>query len=173
MLDDHFTMEQRKICRGCLKEKTFSEFKTDNRISSGIAAQCKQCLNKKTMQWHAKNLKKCLENARNYKKKNKTKVNQHTKKYKKKNKVKIRALNAQRRAAKLKRTPKWLTKEDFAKIERIYKKAQDKTKLLGEKYHVDHIYPLQGKKVSGLHVPSNLQILTASENSKKNNRYSP
>ena len=78
-----------------------------------------------------------------------------------------RMSNAKRRAAKLKRTPSWLTDKDWKDIKEFYVEADRLTKETGVPHHVDHIIPLQGEFVSGLHVPSNLQVITASENSSK------
>lgn len=75
-----------------------------------------------------------------------------------------------RRAAKLNRTPPW---SDLDAMRAIYEQARRLTVETGIQHHVDHVIPLQGKRVSGLHVPGNLQILTGSENSKKRNRYEP
>ena len=87
------------------------------------------------------------------------------------NKEKYFAQSAKRRAAKLNRTPGWLTEEDLKKIQEFYNVAQKKKEETGEEWHVDHIIPLQGKNISGLHVPNNLQILRAKENLSKHNRY--
>ena len=80
-------------------------------------------------------------------------------------------MSASQRASKLKRTPKWLTKEDHSKIRAIYRQSMELTKETGIQHHVDHVIPMQGETVSGLHVPDNLQIITAEENLRKNNKY--
>jgi hypothetical protein len=83
----------------------------------------------------------------------------------------IAAANGMKRyAAKLKRTPPWLTVQHFKQIENMYERAKIAEDFTGKKHHVDHIEPLQGKNVSGLHVPWNLQVMTASENISKGNR---
>jgi len=42
---------------------------------------------------------------------------------------------------------------------------------MGEKWHVDHVLPLRGKKISGLHVHTNLQLLPGAENIAKGAKY--
>jgi hypothetical protein len=78
---------------------------------------------------------------------------------------------AKRRASKLKAIPPWLTEFDNNYIKSLYKQAKWLSKNTETKYQIDHIYPLQGKIVSGLHVPTNLQILEASENIVKSNKF--
>lgn len=80
---------------------------------------------------------------------------------------------AKRRAAKLDRTPCWLTDEALLLIADFYYLAKALTESSGVKYVVDHIIPLQGETVSGLHVPSNLQLLTEAENASKRNKFNP
>lgn len=69
-----------------------------------------------------------------------------------------------RKAIKLQAMPKWLSKEQINEIRLIYKNCP-------KGHHVDHIIPLRGKGVRGLHVPWNLQYLTAAENMAKGNKY--
>ena len=78
---------------------------------------------------------------------------------------------SKRRAALLQRIPIWQTEFDDLKIKCIYSVAAMLTKVNNEPWTVDHIIPLQGKIVSGLHVPSNLQLMRARENEAKRNKY--
>jgi hypothetical protein len=137
-----------------------------------------------------RHLKKLKNYQKSYRTKNKEKISsyhkdyyrakkQQLKAYKKtwhqKNKDKNRARKASNlakyRASKANRTPKWLTKYDFKKIEQFYKLADELSLTTGTKYSVDHIIPLQGDIISGLHVPENLQVIPLLENIAKSNKY--
>jgi hypothetical protein len=142
--------------------------------------------NLRSRQYRLDNLDKSRELSREYYRDNKEDVNAKNKayyydnlekskegcaKWKRNNKGAVNAYCAKRRAAKLSRTPNWLTEYDLFVMKEMYCHAQDLTSATGIEYHVDHEFPLQGDIVSGLHVPTNLQIITALENLSKNNSY--
>ena len=91
--------------------------------------------------------------------------------YKSANKHVTNANASKRRAALLQRIPIWQTEFDELKIKCIYSVAAMLSRVNNEPWTVDHIIPLQGKIVSGLHVPSNLQLMRARENEAKRNKY--
>jgi galactokinase len=102
-----------------------------------------------------------------FKKKNSERV----KKWAKENPDKVAEQSANKRATKLQRIPKWLSEEQKNKIKEYYLTARILSNAFDEEFHVDHIVPLRGKFVSGLHVPWNLTILTAQENMSKSNKF--
>lgn len=83
-----------------------------------------------------------------------------------KNKDKRRAYCAMARRIMKKATPIWLTADQRQQIKNLYLEASQHQPTL----HVDHIVPLRGKTVCGLHVPWNLQLLSAEENVRKGNK---
>ena len=89
--------------------------------------------------------------------------------YRKENAALLNYHTAKRHAQKLEATPPWLTDEQKAQIKEIYRKSRQLQDETGVAHNVDHIHPLQGKTVCGLHVPWNLQILTEAENCAKSN----
>ena len=95
---------------------------------------------------------------------------QKTKEWYSNNKEAQIAYANKKKAKKLKALPCWADKKQ---IKNIYKQAAIKTKETGIKYHVDHIYPLRSPFLCGLHVETNLQIITAEENLKKRNMHWP
>ena len=82
------------------------------------------------------------------------------------NPAKHAALRSRRRASE--RLPAWASKEA---IERMYRVARRVSEVTGVKHHVDHIIPLRGKRVSGLHVETNMRVIAADQNWSKNNRF--
>jgi len=115
----------------------------------------------KQKDYYYKNKEHRLNCHKKYRSKNKVKISIQHREYFLKNKYIKYAQNSKRRANLLKAVPKFANIE---KIKEIYKNCP-------KGYHVDHIVPLQGKNVCGLHVEWNLQYLTAAENLSKNNKF--
>ena len=87
------------------------------------------------------------------------------------NKERYVAARARRRAAQDSATPSWLTAVDKAMIQEMYDVSEARYIQTGIKHHVDHIVPINGKGVAGMHVPWNLQVITAHENLSKGWRF--
>ena len=67
-------------------------------------------------------------------------------------------------------TPPWLSRKQKVEIRQLYQIAITMSRTTGEQYVVDHIVPMQGEGVCGLHVPWNLRVITQEENLKKSNK---
>jgi 5-methylcytosine-specific restriction endonuclease McrA len=90
--------------------------------------------------------------------------------WKESNKVQVRADTKARRRKHRDATPNWLTRRQKSEIRQLYQIAITMTQTTGEQYVVDHIVPLRGEEVCGLHVPWNLRVITQEENLKKSNK---
>jgi len=121
------------------------------------------------------NREKKAEADKKYHEANKEKIKaylfEYKKMYRKLKPSKLNALEAKRRAAKIQRTPAWLTEFDLLKIECLYQVAAMYSRESGQAWHVDHIIPLQGELVSGLHVPNNLRVIPGKQNIAKSNKF--
>ena len=90
--------------------------------------------------------------------------------WKEANKTQVLADNKVRRRKHRDATPPWLTRKQKSEIRQLYQTAITMTQTTGEQYVVDHIVPLRGEEVCGLHVPWNLRVITQEENLKKSNK---
>lgn len=142
-----------KTCSRCGDVKPLTAF--NKKKANKLHSHCKECV---------------AITRRRYYEENTHKVKDRVKSYKSSNKHLRNAWQAKRRAAKLEATPDWLTEDHYNQIKDMYWLAQDLKAITGEDYHVDHIIPLQGEEVRGLHVPWNLQVLPADINISKGNR---
>lgn len=161
---------------------------------------CKECIKNRAAQWYANNKSRALANVARYRidhkeesnalkkawaVKNKHAASVTRKKYAEKyperrkasklswylkNPERYTEYASQRRATKLNSTPAWANK--FF-MQEIYSLARLRTKVMGFKWHVDHIVPLKSDVVCGLHCEQNLQVIPASSNLAKHNRVWP
>jgi hypothetical protein len=133
----------------------------DGKIADRLLAN-KEIISEKHKQWHIDNADHVTAYRKRYYAENTDLVKSRCKSYYVRNPHVFTAKANKRRAATLKATPAWA---DLEAIKCVYQEAQ----YFG--YHVDHIIPLQGKNVCGLHVVENLQILPASVNLSKSNKF--
>ena len=170
-----------KVCSKCFVEKILDDFCNQKRGKYGKHSQCRKCRKAQASQYYSieTNRIKNLNYSKQYSINNKEKFIEYRAKnsrkvyeslWRDKNRERYNFLKAKRRAYKICATPKWLSKTQLKDIENFYVHAKECEMLTGDKYHVDHIIPLKGKNVCGLHVPWNLQVLPADINIKKGNK---
>ncbi len=169
----------KKTCNSCKKEKDLFEYGVNRELKSGLCSICKECNRSNCKAYRAKNLIKVMKKqsewrknntgyGKQYRQKNLEKIKERDRAWIENNRAKFNAIRAKQRAIKNQRLPKWA---DLKKIFLIYYEAKAIEKKTGIPQHVDHVIPLKGKYVSGLHVHNNLQVLTAEENLTKRNYY--
>lgn len=167
-----------KACSDCKELKPLSEFTIRRASPDGLAYRCRDCAKRVLVEWRSKNpgafkawaaANDRTEYRRDWYEQHRDAEPQRYAAWAKANPHKKNAALAKRKAAKKLATPAWA---NLAAIEAFYKEAARLTKETGIRHEVDHIIPLQGEFVCGLHHEGNLQILTRSENARKRNKYS-
>jgi hypothetical protein len=121
-------------------------------------------------EYYLKNKERARDARRRHQQRNREEYRKRNSAYDKLHRPERAAREAFRRAQKLNATPKWLTKEQKERMKQFYIERDRLREVTGIIYHVDHIVPLIGNNVCGLHVPWNLQILPWYENLSKGNK---
>lgn len=185
-----------RTCYHCSETKPLSEFPRKKSSKDGISGMCHVCNRAKVRAWRLANPDKYKEANLNWRQnnaerkrkngrewyqnnrdrhkacgrawaqQNRDKTRKALREWSQRNPDKVLAAVNKRRTALMNRCG-LLTPEKEAQILAIYAEARRLTRETGVPHHVDHIAPLRGKTVSGLHVPQNLRIMPAFENMSK------
>jgi hypothetical protein len=178
-----------KICTKCKCEKTFCNFSKNSKTKDGFQHHCKSCKleyqranpNRKfvTKKYYEANKDLCIarsvisqqkkpnyysEKMRKWVAENRERHLETRREWSKKN-VASESERKQRHRKRIQGSP-LLTVAERAEIDGVYMFCK-----IFATFEVDHIVPLHGEFVSGLHVPWNLQALTISENRSKGNKF--
>ena len=156
-----------KTCTKCQQTKPFDGFYKRLRSPDGLEAWCKGCRLEHNRKWVAKNKDRHGELTRSWYERNREQHLENSRAWYSVNRHRKLATASKREERCKLATPKWI---DMEQIHAIYKGAREMTERFGVLFEVDHIIPLQGKMVSGLNVPDNLQVLARYENRSKLNK---
>lgn len=175
-----------KCCSKCLKEKPLEAFYKKAQSKDGRQSSCKDCNKEPSARYFQENKVRLQAKHKEYVEANRTKIKLYKREYDTQHKVRVNtqkalwkkknlsyyaAASAKRKSSKLHATPPWVGTEHLKRIESIYKACRNVTERSGKVHHVDHIVPLQGENVCGLHVWWNLRIIPAEMNLSKGNRF--
>jgi len=148
-------------CNRCQELKTRQDFSPRKDRPNGLHYSCKTCLSAQAKDRRSRGL--------NIPDQEIAKIRSRL--WRKQNPSRRNALKAAYKASKNKATPSWLNLSQKQQIVDFYELAKDCCLTTGLLYEVDHIVPLRGKDVCGLHVPWNLQVLPVDINRKKSNSH--
>jgi N-glycosylase/DNA lyase len=160
-----------KTCENCDERVLVQDFSKGSSVCKFCVRQRKAHKKRVKAAYRLSNRKLLAKKSSEWNRTNKDKYSNYQKQWAKENKGKVGALQAARRAKKLSATPSWLTKDQKQYIEDLYTFCKNLSGVVGKKYHVDHVVPLQNKSVCGLHVPWNLQVITEKNNLEKGNSF--
>ncbi len=150
-----------KACNKCNVSKELACFHRSKESKDGLYSICKACKNAAKAVWKRANKEINRRHSREHYQRNSEVYKRSAKRWRKCNSGLVNFMTNMRREHIKRATPPWVNRDE---LRQIYKNCP-------KGMHVDHIIPLRGKTICGLHVPENLQYLPALENVKKGNRY--
>lgn len=168
-----------KRCSKCKEHKETSSFHLSKSNRDGFCYVCKVCTHtaylaakehrcNRASLWKKTNPEKRLANNRKWREENQDKARTCAREWAQRNRAYGASARAKRRATQLRATPSWANQ--FI-IEEAFDLARIRTEAFGFSWHVDHIIPLRGELVCGLHVENNLRVIPASINLSKGNTF--
>lgn len=161
---------QMAICRSCEHDLPASSFYSDKSKKLGHGTICKTCDNVRRQAWTEANREREQEKLRKWYENNSDLMKQRAKDWYEANPSQHRSHTLARLCPDRRPTPAWA---DFEAMDAFYLKAKALTEATGIIHEVDHIAPIQGANVCGLHTHYNLQILTKRANRAKSNTFEP
>lgn len=153
-----------KWCSSCKQDLENTNFSRNKHQVSGLNTVCRNCDSIRHKIYRNKNKEVMNKKASEYYQNNKEVISIKGKERYNKDPVKYLIKWWARNVSKIQATPKWANKKY---IELFYKLAKEETMRTGKQVEVDHIVPLRGKLVCGLHCEQNLQLLFKEDNRKK------
>jgi hypothetical protein len=190
-----------KQCTKCGEHKSFQNFYKNARYKDGFLNWCKSCKSAQSKAWKAQNKERLSELWQQYKIANKEQLSARRRKWRQENaeaeaardlrrrranperhrersarwaaqnREAVNSKSAIRRARSRKAQPGWLTAAEIGQILLRYKEAKTISGLTGVAHEVDHIVPINGDLVCGLHVPWNLRVIPMRENRRKAKKF--